>query len=606
MGRFFIIIWMFVFVVNSVPVVRGQELFEAKKREILTGTQSEEEKIHALFALAIRNAQSDPLQGMKLLEEVQHAFGIDSLQNCLYAKLQSRFGILNYYLTDFNVALDYFYQALELQKNGCEDTDIAFSLNAIGNVFMSMGDYEKAIEYYEQSLSLKRRLNNPNLLTGTLGNMGTAYTSMKYFSKADSCFQEVLSILIEQDKMNYKGLATVYNNMGILYKSQTQYDLALQSNLEALQFAKMDTENLWLYTYILNSITEIYILQHNYEYAKKYLDRTLKELDDLKSDDLLMFAYRNAAYYYAGIGDLEHNMDYFMKYADLKDLVFSNEKQRMLVEAQVKYETEQTAKENVLQKLEIEKGQRVQALMLVFFLLLLLVLAVFFFIYKNRLTQSREKEILSATIKTEERERTRFAEELHDSLGALLSSMRIYTDILQTQFQQSSYDKDALSSNFETLNSLLNDAITTTKEVSNSLIPNVLTDFGLIDTLNSYFKKINSSDTINIDFEVDERIERFEPNEEIAYFRIISELLNNTLKHAQAENVAIKLGIKKDKLFISYTDDGIGFNYRSNMNKKGAMGLQNIASRAKSIGAEYDIKSATGRGFSFYLTKTMS
>lgn len=584
---------------------KGQDPFESQKIVILNSDLSQDWKIDALFDLAINNANTDPMRSLDLLVETQDLFQIDSLNHCLYAKLLSRIGVLKYYLTDYSIALDYFYKALDLQQNRCKEEDVAFSLNAIGNVFISMGEYEKSIDYYEQSLVLKRKLGDTKVLTGTISNMGTAYTSMRNFVKADSCFKDVLSILMKQPERDYYNLATVHNNLAILYKDQDNYDLALKSNLEALKYAQEVLQNQWLYTYILHSITEIYILLHDYDYAKKYLDKAFRILGELNSDDLLMFAYRNATFYYAGTGDLENSIDYFWKYSNLKDHVLSEEKQRKLVEAQVKYETEQTAKENALQKFEIEKGERIQILMISIFLMLLLFFVLLFFIYQNRMKANREKEILSATIKTEERERTKFAEELHDSLGALLSSMRIYTDILNTQLQQNSYDKNALDSNFEMLNTLLNDAIVTTKEVSNGLIPNVLTDFGLIDTLYSYFTKINRTNTINIDFDVDDNVNRFELNEEIAYFRIISELLNNTLKHAQAKNIRVRIGIKKDKMFIQYNDDGVGFNYKTS-SKKGTMGLQNIISRAKSIGAEYYIKSSPLKGFVFFLTKTLN
>ncbi len=580
-------------------------LLETQKTSILESDKEGEEKINNLFDLAIRHALINPLESIELLDETQKTFQIDSTNICLYAQLESHYGVVYYYLMEYNIALDYFYKAFSLQENNCNEEDIAFSLNAIGNVFLGSAEYSKAIEYYEKSLEIKKKLNRKNIGTGTIGNMGTAYTYMGNYAKADSCFREVLAILLEQDKEDYYNLATVHHNIGLLYKNQKEYDKSLKSYLEALDYVEKDNQKSWLHLYILCSITETYILQHNYETAKTYLDITLKELDELKSDDLLMFAYRNAAFYYAALGNLDRNIEYFNKYNEVKDLVFSEEKQRKLIESQVKYETEQTAKENALQKLEIEKGRQIQIFLIVILLVLILLVSIFFFIYKNRLNKTREKEILSATIKTEERERSRFAEELHDSLGAILSTMRIYTDIIDTLLGKKNYDEE-VSNNFVTLNSLLNDAITTTKEVSNGLIPNVLTSFGLIDSLYSYFNKVNNTNTIKIDFEVDERIDRFEENEEIAYFRIISELLNNTLKHAEAENVTIKIGIKKDKMFIHYIDDGIGFNYKSAQNKEGTMGLQNITSRAVSIGAEYQIKTSPSKGFDFYLTKLLN
>lgn len=202
-----------------------------------------------------------------------------------------------------------------------------------------------------------------------------------------------------------------------------------------------------------------------------------------------------------------------------------------------------------------------------------------------------ESRILDAIIKTEEHERERFAKNLHDDLGPLLSSIKMYINSFTAT-------RDANKQEYiiNQLNEIVKEAITTTKEVSNDLSPHILINYGLVAATDSFLKKVPS--TIKAIFEHELISERLSIHIENSTYRIIKELINNSLKHSKADKIFIKLKEQNNYLSLEYSDNGIGFEL-SDMNKSEGMGFSNIISRAKALNSIYEFQSKPGKGFLF-------
>ncbi len=197
-----------------------------------------------------------------------------------------------------------------------------------------------------------------------------------------------------------------------------------------------------------------------------------------------------------------------------------------------------------------------------------------------------EKKILNTIIHTEEKERSRFAKELHDGLGPLLSSIKLYINEMGSE-DLSLDDKIKYARYTE---ELLNEAVRNTREISNNLTPKVITDYGLVKALSSFCHKINHAHQIHIDFDHERYTERLEEQVELNLYRIITELVNNTLKHAGARNVEIVLEHQYDKISLQYSDDGRGFDFENVViSEDRGMGLRNILSRIRSLNGHYQV-----------------
>jgi signal transduction histidine kinase len=218
------------------------------------------------------------------------------------------------------------------------------------------------------------------------------------------------------------------------------------------------------------------------------------------------------------------------------------------------------------------------------------------FKYMKRVEDSRrltEKMFLNTIIQTEEKERKRFAKDLHDGLGPLLSTVKMSVSSL-AQMKHDDVSREIV----ENTELVINEAIKSLKEISDNLSPHILNNFGLVRALNNFSNKINVARTIKIKLESNLRDERFNSNVEVVLYRVICELINNTIKHAQAKKIDISLTRDSDYLTIVYKDDGKGFNVGKVFDQPTAsgMGFSNIYSRINSLKGEINIESGQKRG----------
>jgi PAS domain S-box-containing protein len=207
-----------------------------------------------------------------------------------------------------------------------------------------------------------------------------------------------------------------------------------------------------------------------------------------------------------------------------------------------------------------------------------------------------EKRLLDIVLDTEENERRKFAGNLHDEIGPLLSSMKMYISSLE-----GNEDKKKKEYIVEQILKLIKEAITSIREISNDLSPHVLNNYGLFAAVASAIETKKEFLDISINQNINNI--RFPKNLEIIYYRVVKELLNNTLKHASASNVSISIYFEDNKLILKYKDNGIGFDVDKMLydGKKG-IGLLNIISRIRTIGGVYKIVSSAGKGFEFELS----
>ncbi len=217
------------------------------------------------------------------------------------------------------------------------------------------------------------------------------------------------------------------------------------------------------------------------------------------------------------------------------------------------------------------------------------------FTFLKRIEELRlksENRILSAIIKTEEKERRRFAKDLHDGLGPLLSSVKMSVSALSQTVRDDNNKK--IISNIELV---VNESIGAIKDISNNLSPHILDNFGLLSAVKSFSDKINISKSINIVVNSNIDNERFDYNAEVILYRVICELISNTIKHASAKTINIDIYLEKEMLHIYYYDDGIGFNVDKVLNSEiQGMGFSNILSRIKSINGVLEIESLKNDG----------
>jgi signal transduction histidine kinase len=197
----------------------------------------------------------------------------------------------------------------------------------------------------------------------------------------------------------------------------------------------------------------------------------------------------------------------------------------------------------------------------------------------QRMEQEQQKMLLNASIRLQEEERQRIAADLHDDAGPLLATARLYLNENLVNL-----DKTTQLQSIYNAKQIIDDTIQLIRNISHSLMPPTLKNFGLERAVNDLFQKISGSGSMNASCRFHDYRERLHPDQELIIFRVIQELVNNILKHSNASFIHLTQNLSGNKLYIRLHHDGRGITQADfdKLNKSNqGLGLKNIQSRLR-------------------------
>lgn len=221
-------------------------------------------------------------------------------------------------------------------------------------------------------------------------------------------------------------------------------------------------------------------------------------------------------------------------------------------------------------------------LLLILFFILLIVL------FQRRI-RKKQTELYTAIIETQEREQQRIGKDLHDETGASLSALKILVDLTKRSQNLSPHHSEHLT---RALN-LIDDITSNIRTASHNLTPAVLNEYGLVLAIEDLVEHLNHSGKLKIEYLHHNFSLELPDFIKTTLYRVIQELLNNIVKHADAKTACIDLSSSKTGVLLKVIDDGIGFRADSRTN---GIGLTNIQNRIKMLGGSLVIESKTGNG----------
>jgi signal transduction histidine kinase len=354
--------------------------------------------------------------------------------------------------------------------------------------------------------------------------------------------------------------------------------------------------------------------RRKYENALVNFDTSLYYALETSNMELLSMIYKSKYEVYMIKSDYRKALENYLVHDSIEEIQYTLAKEKLMADLEMKYQNQkkqahilELEKNNLQKDLDLQVRTR-QSNAYLFTGIAIISLISFAFLYfrqrtiKDRIiTEHRirqleeEKKLMAAKLLVEgqEEERKRIARELHDGLGVLLSA---------TKMQFSSI-KDTSPENrplIERATQLLEQATGDVRKISHNMMPGLLTKLGLYEAVEDLIDNLNDSGNINAVCQIDENLARLPENKEIMLYRIFQEMVNNTLKHAGAKNIKLRIRAIEKDLEILYSDDGKGFDVNTMLESQ-SIGLKSIQSRINFLNGKLDIQSAPGEGSSYLI-----
>ncbi len=216
---------------------------------------------------------------------------------------------------------------------------------------------------------------------------------------------------------------------------------------------------------------------------------------------------------------------------------------------------------------------------------------------KKNLELNYQKDLLSAVIITQEEERKRIAQDLHDDISSKLNIVSLNSHMLNAP----DLTKAETNEITENIISLTTKALENSRRIAHDLLPPVLEKFGLNAGIAELALEFNSSKSVNVNYESHVNFETVDRQKHLHIFRVLQELMNNSLRHGKATEIVIIFEVVKGVNTCSYSDNGLGFDVDDKKNQKG-LGMKNIEGRINFIKGAMKITSHLNKGTQIVFT----
>ena len=511
---------------------------------------------------------------------------------------------LYFYLGDYPNAMETISREMIIAEKTKDKRKIAHCNNILGYINFKQENFNEAEKYYTLYIKIVKELNDSALLAHALGEISDLYTRQgKYNQSIDVIFTIIKicdSLLIDtgtpitapRSKIPQFKAKALYR-LGMAYKLAGDLPKALQYSLEAIKFSDSIPASKYDIASYYNNAGDVYKELKDYKEAIDYLSYGFNLSREIQHRENTRDAAEILSQTYAAQHQYDSAFYFYRIYTGLKDSIVNNETKMKIAGIQGQYDIAQ--KNRV-----IAKQEQIRNILIGSFIFLLIVLLLLYNSYrlkqKNKYQQElnrQQNELFNAIVTTQDQERKRIAQDIHDSLGSLLSAAKLKLSSLEDSKEILSPDQ---REKYQCSLDLLDEASTELRNISHNIMPATLSKLGLKAALQNLIDKIAAHSKMQINFSAHGFDTRIEETTEISIYRIILELLNNIVKHAAAEKVTIQIIKHPAYINLMIEDNGRGFNYNKAFEEKKGIGLGNILSRVEYMNGSLEIDSATGKG----------
>lgn len=521
----------------------------------------------------------------------------------------SNFATQYRYQNDYETSLEYAIKGAKIAERSSDSSIIKIIPKLyldIGNNLIAQKHFLKAIEYDKKALEYTNYPEEQRYRILLLLEIADAYLKLQQTTEAGKYISMAVkeNDLLDNIILDIQTCAT----QGFYFDKLGKPNLALKAYLYSYRLCD-SAKNDNLKSEVANNIALNYISQKQYSKALPFAEEANALSVRLKQHRIAANSFAALKTIAAALGNYELALKYADQFKNYSDSTINEETQKQSVSLEKKYETEKKEKEiadltvsNIAKELEVFKRNRLLlgGGLTAFSLLIILVL-LFRNIQQKQLLVRKEnilhqeqieflkkqQQVLSlqSMVNGQEAERSRIAKDLHDGLGGLFSTIKMYSSTLQ-------HELPSLKSNelFTKSYELIDTASEEVRRIAHNMMPEGLMKLGLMHALEDMCSNISAAKQLQVKLQSYGMEKRMNPSTEIMLYRIVQELLTNIIKHAQATRVIVQFNREEDRLTVTVEDNGRGFNLQESDGKKHS-GLETIKSRVNYLNGQISIDS---------------
>lgn len=519
----------------------------------------------------------------------------------LQAMLVSRWISRTYInLGTYEQSLIYAQRGLRWAEKAGDINSIAYQLADIAIIYHDFKDYGKGVEYGKRCLATAVDGNADSKFKAyCLNAIGINFDD---WGKPDSALTYHFKVLELQPAPDSLDIKFTYNNIGNTLMKTQQYGQAEKYLRAALHLAQKSKDYYSLAGANTN-LGQLRTKQKQFARANAFFDSALHYAIKSNSLEKIRDTYFDLYTFYKESNDLLKAIHYQDKFYTLRDSIFKTDRMKAVSELEAKYQTSIKDRQILEQVTELkEREDKFNRVLLVTAFLIIIIGMLIIILLLNRSRFKRKQELLEketeiqlqegsiqAALASQELERKRFAKDLHDGMGQLISSLRLLMGNIESDSTIES--RVAVVSKSEKIIDEMQKEI---RGIAFNLMPQTLIQHGLVPALKEMGLRITSSGKVVVSvgaFDIPERVSELQ---EISLYRAIQEWVNNILKYARASTIEIQLVGHGDELNVTIEDNGEGFDIRL-LEIGNGNGWRNILSRTKLLHGEVEVDSNIGR-----------
>ncbi len=537
-------------------------------------------------------------------------------QDALY-DLYAVMGMLYSDKGQYDSAHHCFYNGLLLaEKDTAKNSArLLAAYNNMSIYWVGLKEWEKAAYYINKALPYLEKVKNSisfrRMGVGIYNNMATL--KVDYFKQNDSAiYYSRLALQVARGDSFSTGLTL--NLLGYIHSNRKEYEKAVSCLKEAYVIWKgmNDFNGLFSSGYALGCV---YLDAKQYREAEPYLLEALRNRKQYARNQEYLNVLQHLYSLYQKQESYDKAFYYLAEAYSLRDSLFALQFNQGIQTLEVKYKVSEKDKSLVQKALQISEQKNEISRRNIFItatsIITLLLIALLITLRKNyRANQKnlsnkvtvleRENELghLNAIIKGEESERKRIAQEIHDGIGGMLAAIKMNISTLQ--------NKTITTEHLTELNGIMDIVEETASEVrrtAQNLMPDLLMEHNLLTAIRIYTDMVYNTNNLHINLQVHSEWPDLDKSFELSLYRILQEIVQNTIKHAAATSLVMQFRITDDEAHIITEDNGKGFDVK---HARKGLGLSNIESRIKHLKGEVHIESIKGEGTTFYLIFNIS